>query len=458
MSRATVIANDRVYTIAPDDGPLLGERSWAIISGRLVDEVSGEAPAAPPQVTPLQAGIEVRVAADGAFALVARPFVRFLRLGAPAYSVDFFIAVKDFLPMSLRAGVSMSQRQIAAPAPAIGATLMTLNNTAGLHAGQTLLIGPMGPTQETALLANLVPASNQLTLTAGLQHAHGVGDPVVTDEFSPLELGAILLHREPVTIRGRAFRRDVVSNTSVPVANAKIAVQGFWRMLSEVRQHLPAHPPSLVALAPGLYAARATGATLVVLDLPPVSGDDKLLLADVSAGASSIRLSNIIGIAINTILLLDSGQPDKVEYLRVSVIEAGVGVGEAATIGFDFPLRFAHRAGARVQRVIPQAPGAGKTVTVDAAIGDSTAFLSNVAGLATAMTVRIADGVQPDEYQRVRTYEVASDAAGYFQLPEITRIAQLRVQASAPAMTALTIDVQPDYTERGNWLDIGFPT
>ncbi len=64
-------------------------------------------------------------------------------------------------------------------ATVVNATVATLNSTAGLVAGQTLLIGPPGPNQDTVVIRALGPAANVITLTAEMPHSHGSGDAVV---------------------------------------------------------------------------------------------------------------------------------------------------------------------------------------------------------------------------------------------------------------------------------------
>ena len=58
----------------------------------------------------------------------------------------------------------------------------------------------------------------QVTLDGGLGLPHGIGDPVVADAWQPVDLGAVPVRRRPVVIRGRAVRRDTVTNvvTAVP--------------------------------------------------------------------------------------------------------------------------------------------------------------------------------------------------------------------------------------------------
>lgn len=55
----------------------------------------------------------------------------------------------------------------------------TLDSTAGLVAGQTLLVGPLGSTRETVVIRALGPKSNMITLAAELSKPHAKNDAVV---------------------------------------------------------------------------------------------------------------------------------------------------------------------------------------------------------------------------------------------------------------------------------------
>ena len=77
-------------------------------------------------------------------------------------------------------------------------------------------------------------------------------------------------------------------------------------------------------------------------------------------------------------------------------------------------------------------------------------------GLVGADEIEITGGPRPDEYHRVKTFSVTSDAEGYYRLPPLTRVAQLEIHAEkmigAQTFHATTV-FRPDYQQRDNRLD-----
>lgn len=281
--------------------------------------------------------------------------------------------------------------------------------------------------------------------------------PTFPADFSPPPLINIVLHREPTVITGRTVRAN--GNTTTPLAGATVSVTGLWRTPPPANMDVPADPPLLVSLRPPLYAGRTvvTGG-LQPRDLQPITGDDKLLLADVLAGANPIRLSNRQNLAPGDILLIDAGQLDITEFLAISMITGASTADQPASITLAYPVAWAHRRNAVVQKVNPQALGAMQQFTVEAFACDTCVFLDDVAGLATAHEVQITGGgTSPDEYHNVQSFSVTSDTDGYYRLPPLSRVAQLEIHAEK-TMGAQTFSAQtefrPDYSLRENRLDL----
>lgn len=405
----------------------------------------------------------VRTGEGGTYTVFARPWHRFPPLAAAGYPLHLTIAADGYIATTQVVTIPSHQRLLTAPAPVIGANVITLSSNAGLVTGQRLLIGPAGPDQESRTIASVGPGANQVTLAAAVVNLHAVGSAVVPDEFAPVAVADILMHRAPVTIGGRSVRRNASGIGTTPVANASIAVQGIWRTAQDVRQHLPAAAAATVSLAPGLYTPRAVGAALAAQDLPAVTGDDKLLIDQTSSGDSFIGISNRLNLVAPplpppySVLRIDAGTPEATEYIGLAGAGGLGGANEAGRVALDHALRMPHRRDALMQLVAPQPAAVPKFFADAGAPGDTCVFLSDIAGLDTADTVAITGGAAPREYQRVRTFTAVSDADGYFQLPPVSRVAQIRLAASAPALPAVTIEFQPNYSQRGNWLDIVFP-
>jgi hypothetical protein len=281
-------------------------------------------------------------------------------------------------------------------------------------------------------------------------------EPAFPLVFTPPPLVTLLLHREPVVIMGRTVQ--AMSNTTTPLAGVIVRVTGIWRTPPPANMLVPAEPPNLVSLQPPLYAGRdALVGRLRHRDLPPIAGDDKLLLDDTPSGANPIRLSNRQNLAPGDILLLDATRPELAEFLAIQAIAGASTAAQPAQITLDFPLAHAHRRNALVQRVNPQPFGAPERDFVhDALAGDACVFLQDLVGLATATEVRITGGLSLPEYHRVRRFSVTSDADGFYRLPPLSRVAQLEIRAERAPLTPVQREYRPDYARRENRVDFTF--
>jgi hypothetical protein len=462
MAHRTIVVDSLAYEFVPDDPPPLADRGWSLIQGRAIDEITGK-PLAAMRVSVTEPELDVKTGDGGTYTVNGRPWHRFPPLAAPDYSVHLTIEADRYLASTHIVAVPTYQRLLVAPAPAIGSNVITLDSISGLTTGQRLLIGPGGPDQESLTIANIGPSTNQVTLAVPLVHPHGVGAAVVADEFAPVEVADILMHRMPVTVRGRTVRQNKTGVGTMPVANASIVVQGIWRTARDVQQHLPAAAAAAVSLAPGLHAARGVGATVTPQALPPVVGDDKLLVTPASAGDSFANVSNRLNLVVPpapppySVLCIDADDLEAAEYIGLAGADGLGGADEPGRVEFDHALRLAHRRNIRAQRVAPLPPAPPRTLTDAGEPGDSCVFVNNVTGLAAVGTVAVAGGPAPREYQQVRTFEATSNSEGYFGLPPLSRVAQIRINASAPPLAAVTFDYQPDYAQRENWIDVVFP-
>ncbi|MBB3219841.1 hypothetical protein [Pseudoduganella umbonata] len=460
MTRQTVIVNGVSWLFSPDDRRAEAERDWAVVTGQVLDELTGQAPRTPVHVMPRQHGLLVRIDADGHFALVARPWHRFPPLAAPAYALVLDVHAEGFLPYTRELALPSGQLPLTAAAAAT-TRVLTLASTAGLFAGQLLLVGPAGANAERCTIASLGPAAGQLTLAADLVHPHAIGDPVVADAFEPLELGALPLHRRPIAIRGRTVAR--AAGGTVPVANATVRVSRIWRTTADVRNHLPPVPASMAGMAPGLYAERA--ATTAVTPIAPAmpAGEEKLATAPVSAGAGAIALTDSVNLVAGTsVLAIDPADPARHERIAVTALAPAFTPAEPVTATLRYPLRNAHALGAVATRIAPGGPvGAAKQLADSALPGDQLVFLDDAALPALAGTVRIGAGASA-EFQQYALFDVTSDAGGYYRLPPLHRIAQVEVEAGAAGHPDISVAnnnaivFQPGYGSEETWLDVVF--
>ena len=291
MSHRLVVVNSRPYVISPDDPQPLGSRLWALVRAQVIDELTGQPVVSVITLESDAAFASPRVAGDGLVGLVGIPQQSFPPLAAHNYTVRLTVRAAGYLPRRLAVAVAHDQRTLAAPAPALHDTVMTLNDTAKLSIGEMLLVGLVGPGLDIAQIRALGPGAQQVTLTTGLLHSHEVDDPVVPvvpDDFAPTDVGPLAMHRESVIIHGRTVR--ATGNATTPLPGAMVQVTDIWRTLPPADMSVPPEPHKLVAVQPPLYADRAAAVGhLQRYTLQPIVGDDKVL---VLADAKLMRLSN----------------------------------------------------------------------------------------------------------------------------------------------------------------------
>lgn len=481
MTHRLVVANSVTYDFAPDDEPLVAERDWAIAVAQLVDDVAGTPLAVPFRVRVVlpgvqdeiaqdgvrvarrERGIAVKLGANGTFALVARPWLRFPPLGGAA-SATVRVEAEGFEPLTLAFPITFDQRTVAAAAAA-GSPIVALNSNAGLSLGQTLLFGP--PAQPHYVRLRAVGAGGQVTLAAGLLNAQGIGDAVFPDAFVTPPPVIAALRRQAVTILGRVVIRDTTANISTPVVNASVTVSDFWRTRAAIIANpsngamtdpVPALRQFAVAIAPGVLAPRAVGSLVGPVVLPSAA-DDRRTAAPATADQAAVRVNRRENLAPspaplpNRLLLIDADDPAAAEYHTVATIAPAGSPVEPARLMLELPLARAHAQGCRVERMNPGAlPPATLTLASDAERGDRCLFLNAALGAPPA-TLRITGGAV-DEFQTFAPLSVRTDGDGYFRLPPLHRIARIALTVDDGGGNVLPpIEVDPDYSQAEQRVD-----
>lgn len=154
--------------------------------------------------------------------------------------------------------------------------------------------------------------------------------------------------------------------------------------------------------------------------------------------------------------MIDANKSDVAEYIAISAIVGASTATQPATITLDYALAYPHRRNALVQKVNPQPLGAQKQVAQEALDGDTCVFLNDVTSLMTGSQVRISGGPNPDEYHHLSLFSVTSDADGYYRLPPLSRVAQLKIRAEKALLSPVEMEFRPDYTLHENRLDFVF--
>jgi len=242
--------------------------------------------------------------------------------------------------------------------------------------------------------------------------------------FAPLDFGDVMIHRPGVTIAGR-----VVSNLTAPqpLPGATVAVDGIWSTLPPPNWTPPTllEAPSLVSLHPGLYTERIAAANIARRNLTLAAA--KTLVRPVSTGETRVRLSDRAGLAVGGLLVLDRDDPMRIEVIQIAQVDTTSSVDQPAWITLEFPVRQLHRDGVVCAGATPLAPLTPTTLLRAGIAGDPVAHLAAPPAFAAGAFVEIDDGVAVREFQRIDRFETTTDAAGFFRLPPISRIAFARL-------------------------------
>src|SRR5215510_9863169 len=101
MPRRTVQTSERSYLFSSDGSPLAADRIWALARVRLIDELTGGAPAGPSAIKTSMRGVFTRVRPDGTGGVVGIPREVFPKLNAQPYSVPLSIVSEGYVTQQL---------------------------------------------------------------------------------------------------------------------------------------------------------------------------------------------------------------------------------------------------------------------------------------------------------------------------------------------------------------------
>ena len=375
-------ANGGTWQYLPDDAPPLADRMRAIASARLIDEISLQPLQRDISVTTTRSDLYPRVSRGGLVGLVGQPARTFPGLDTNPTTIDLNITCSGFLPMALQ--------------------------------------GALGPV---------------------------AGFP---DAFAPLDFGDVPMHRTGVALEGRVVRRTPLS--AVPLAGATVQVDALWSHPPPANWAPPAfaEAPNIVSLAPGLYRARAATTNIRQRALSP-AGTAKTLVNSASPGTRRIRVSDSTSLTAGSVIMIDRDVPDRTEVIPIAAIDPTLGTDVPAWITLAHPVGWLHRAGAACIAVVPQPPLFPSTLSRAAIAGDCTAFTASAPAFTNDAFVEIDDTAPDDnagdpEYQRVGLYQTTTDAAGYFHLPPVARVALVRLLAHHATVTDSQPIVTLDYS------------
>ncbi len=279
--------------------------------------------------------------------------------------------------------------------------------------------------------------------------------PGFPDIFTAVDLGAIALHRLPITVYGRVV---VSSGTGIsPAAGATVTMTGLWRTLPPAHVAVLPEPPNIISLQPPLYFDRTAATTQIAgIDFLGAPGPDKQLLADSPAGQSTLRLSDCLFLAPADILAIEPGDPELTEYIAIQSIDKSGTDDLPAKVTLAYPVQNTHRRSAIVHKVIFTPVGAPTPLAHDAIAGDVCAFVNAVASLGAAPLMQTQGGPNPTEFHRISRFSATCDTQGFFRLPPLSRVAQCNLRVHDGVHADIDATVCPDYSSGESRFDFVF--
>lgn len=320
------------YTVVDDRTAVLA----AAVTGRLVDETTGDGVRAPGVLRVRHAGMRGRVAAGGRFAVSALPAVDLPRLATDAYAVPVSVSVPSFVDLdttlTLPAGTTL---------PVDAGDLVLRRRPVRLQGRATHRVTG-APVAGALVFASAPLAAQQvLAVRPPLRFAHAAG--VEVRRRSLLETPTVTALAEAVRGGARALSLDSRSGLAGGAvvrlgtgAGAEIAV------LADVSTE-PADLtlPGEVTLSAALHRGLAAGTAVRLLD-PDVVPQTRVLAADAFAGDGLLLLDGAI--APDTVQTVEVRDPGRVEYLQLGAVTDAHGFYRLDGIGRVAELRLVARA------------------------------------------------------------------------------------------------------------------
>jgi hypothetical protein len=391
MSRRTVVVKDLSYVISPDDPVTLGDRFWAVLEVRLLDEINGRPVRGDMDIQTDYRGLSPKVSVDGLVGLVGRPREVFPALNpldpnAQTYDVEFTVSATRYLPITRRVTIPMI--------------------------------------------------------------------PNFPNVFTPTLID-VELHRQPIVILGRTVEIVGNNTSPLAGVDVSVIGIWPTLPPANVALPPADPPNFVSVRPPLNRARSIATGQLRRREMVLVAGQDKHLMDNIAPGETTLRLSDGINLNATDILAIDPLDPDRVEFLTIQIIAPSTTPTALTRVTLTHPVAQEHRRDALLQRALPQAPGVSNSLSRDAQAGDVCVFLNSMTNLGAATVVEVSGPLgAPVEYHQVSRFATTSDADGYFRLPLLSRVAQLDLQADDGGTHPVQVRrLMPNYEEFGNRCD-----
>jgi uncharacterized protein len=188
---------------------------------------------------------------------------------------------------------------------ALNAMVLTLSSVAGLVPGELLVVGQAGPTQDPAIIRSIDTATNQVTLTAGLAHAHPIAPDLVVVPAAKRLTAAVVPGASFLAIDNR------MGLNVGDILRVSDGLNQEWLTVVAMpgRAGTPAAPDAgAIQVTPPLTHGYATGTTATPQFTAVVgAAQPTYLVLDAAAGAAQVLVADGRNYALNDTLRLTTG-------------------------------------------------------------------------------------------------------------------------------------------------------
>jgi hypothetical protein len=266
-------------------------------------------------------------------------------------------------------------------------------------------------------------------------------------DFAGRDIGAVELHRRPVTLDITALSLDAHNRPQV-LQGADIRITQVWRHVADIGGAGVAAP--MIGLPLGTSQPWPVGTALDSVSLLPAAEPVRRLARATVPGDVVMAVDRLGTLVAGDLIGLDLADIDRREYVPLATVVGSTDPASPTSLESATPVRVTHATSSTARRVpTPPAGPPDATLTEPAQPGDTTVFVDTVAPFATDEIMRASDASITDEYVDAHLYRGVSNAAGFVRMPPLTRVAAVELTATQGALAA-TVLFTPDYLSPTN--------
>ena len=332
MSRQIIEANGRAFTFSPDDAPPIAERTWAIVSAHLTDELTGQSLRSQFSIVSDRPGLAPRTSRDGIGGVVGIPARLFPDLNLNDHVVDLTFVAGGYVPhqelvvlaqnpdfpgtfFPARIDLALHRQPVTVRGRVVDAATMPKSAIAGATIRFTGIYRRLPP----AHLSATPEAPNIVSLQPPLYSARPAAANVLRRRQMAPVIGEDKQLLQPANSGDRHLalsdRVNLVASDTILIDPGAPDRQEFMTV-EEVAGSSAADQPATVRLAHAPAYSHLVNTT-VRKAIPQAPGPDNDLNADAIAGDSCVLLTGLDGLSTASVVEVTDGVTS--EYHNISL-------------------------------------------------------------------------------------------------------------------------------------------